>query len=310
MNMNATSITYFIFLGFPSHSQVQILMFIFMFSVYVISVTGNCLIIIITWADIILHTPMYFFLKLLSFLEICYISVTLPKMLHNLLSGDRTISFSGCAVQMYFLLFLGTVECFLLAAMSYDRYIAICLPLRYATLMSKEVCIYLTLASWLSGFFLPLVNTGWAFSLPYCGSNEINHFFCDFPPVLKLACVDTSLNELVMLVSSLAITLIPCIFILLTYICILGAILRMTSTKARQKVFSTCSSHLIMVLIFYGTASFMYLHPKSTYAMERDKFLSLLYTVLTPMLNPIIYTLRNTEVKKSLRRMLRRKILF
>ncbi|XP_060111648.1 olfactory receptor 10A5-like [Heteronotia binoei] len=307
--MNKTSITHFNFLGFPSYLEVQILMFILLSAVYAVTVTGNCLIILITWADMTLHTPMYFFLRILSFLEICYISVTLPKMLHDLVSEDKSISFSGCAAQMYFILFLGTVECFLLASMSYDRCVAICLPLHYTVLMSKGVCIYLTLASWMGGILIPLVNTTWAFSLPYCGSNKINHFFCDFPPVLKLACADTSLNETVMLVSSLVITLIPFIFILASYTCILSTILRIPSSESRHKVFSTCSSHLIMVTLFYGSASFMYLHPKSSYSLERDKFLSLFYTVVTPMLNPIIYSLRNSEVKKSLARMFKRKIL-
>ncbi|XP_062994327.1 olfactory receptor 10A7-like [Elgaria multicarinata webbii] len=310
VKMNDTSIAFFIFLGFPSYLEVQITMLILFSVIYTVNVIGNCLIMIITWVDVTLHTPMYFFLRVLSFLEICYTTVTLPMMLHHLISGDKSISFSGCAAQMYFLLFLGTVECFLLASMSYDRYIAICLPLQYPVVMSKGVCIHLTLASWVCGIFLPLVNTSWAFSLPYCGSNEINHFFCDFPPVLKLACADTSLNEVVMLVSSLIITLIPFIFILVSYTCIIGTILRMPLAKGRQKVFSTCSSHLIMVTLFYGTASLMYLQPKSSYSLERDKYLSLIYTVITPVLNPIIYSLRNTEVKTALKRMFKRKILF
>ncbi|XP_053119068.1 olfactory receptor 10A7-like [Hemicordylus capensis] len=308
--MNVTSITYFIFLGFPTHLEVQILMLVLLSAIYTVTITGNCLIIFITWVDITLHTPMYFFLRVLSFLEICYTSVTLPQMLYNLLTEDKSISFSSCAVQMYFILFLGTVECFLLASMSYDRYTAICLPLHYTVFMSREICIQLTLASWLCGILIPLMNTSWAFSLPYCGPNEINHFFCDFPPVLKLACADTTLNEVVMLVSSLLITLIPFVFILASYTCILGTILRMPSSTKRQKVFSTCSSHLILVILFYGTASFMYLQPKSNYSLKRDKIISLFYTVLTPMLNPIIYSLRNTDVRMALRKILKRKILF
>ncbi|XP_077170189.1 olfactory receptor 10A5-like [Paroedura picta] len=307
--MNKTSIKYFILLGFPSYLEVQILMFVLLSAVYAITVIGNCLVILIIWTDITLHTPMYFFLRILSFLEICYISVTLPKMLHNLVSEDKSISISGCATQMYFILFLGTVECFLLASMAYDRCIAICFPLHYIVLMSKEVCIYLALASWMGGILIPLVNTTWTFSLPYCGSNKINHFFCDFPPILKLACADTSLNETVMLVSSFVITLIPFIFILASYTCIVDTVLRMPSSESRHKAFSTCSSHLIMVTLFYGSASFMYLHPKSSYSLERDKCLSLLYTVITPMLNPVIYSLRNTELKKSLARMFKRTIL-
>lgn len=310
MVTNGTSITYFNFIGFPSLLEVQLVMFVFLSAAYTVTIAGNSLIIFITWADITLHTPMYFFLRVLSFLEICYTSVTLPKILHSLLSqNNRYILFSSCAAQMFFILFLGTVECFLLASMSYDRYIAICRPLHYSTLMSREVCIQLTLASWLGGLVFPLVNTAWTFSLPFWGSNEINHFFCDFPPVLKLACADTTLNEVVMLVSSLVITLIPFVFILASYTGILTTILRIPSAEGRQKVFSTCSSHLIMVSLFYGTASFMYLQPKSNYSLDRDKILSLFYTVLTPMLNPIIYSLRNTEVKKALRKSLKRKIL-
>ncbi|XP_066485456.1 olfactory receptor 10A2-like [Tiliqua scincoides] len=310
MRMNATSISCFIFQGFPRQLEVQLLMFISLSVIYMVSVTGNCLIIFVTWADITLHTPMYYFLRVLSFLEVCYISVTIPKMLHSLLSEDKSISFGGCAVQMYFILFLGTVECFLLASMSYDRYVAICLPLRYSALLSKEVCIHLTSASWLCGILIPLMNTSWTFSLPYCGSNVINHFYCDFPPVLKLACADTSLNEAVMLMSSLVITLIPFVLIITSYTCILGIIIRTPSAEGRHKVFSTCSSHLLMVTFFYGTASFTYLQPKSSYSLKRDKLLSLFYTVVTPMLNPIVYSLRNTEVKKALRKILKRKVLF
>uniref|UniRef100_A0A670JM23 Olfactory receptor n=1 Tax=Podarcis muralis TaxID=64176 RepID=A0A670JM23_PODMU len=298
----------FILLGLSGDPNLQSALFSTFLVLYIITLVGNLLIILLTLADPALHTPMYFFLRNLSFLEICYTSVNVPKMLANLLSGNKSISFIGCAVQTYFIFFLGGSECFLLASMAYDRYVAICKPLHYHVLMS--VCVRLTLASWLCGILLPLVNTSWAFSLPYCGSNEINHFFCDFPPVLKLACADTSLNEAVMLVSSLIITLIPFVFILISYACILGTILRVPSATGRQKLFSTCSSHLIMVTLFYGTASFMYLQPKSSYSLERDKFLSLFYTVITPMLNPIIYTLRNTEVKKAVKRMTKRKILF
>ncbi|XP_023966614.1 olfactory receptor 10A2-like [Chrysemys picta bellii] len=304
--VNETNLTYFIFLRFSNHWDMQSLLFSLLFMLYLLTLVGNSLILLITMVDPALHTPMYFFIRNLSFLEICYTSVTVPKMLANLVSEDRSISFASCAAQLYFLLFFGTVECFLLASMSYDRYLAICYPLHYMAKMTKGVYIRLTLVCWLCGVFIPLGNTVGIFSLPFCGPNQIDYFFCDFPPVLKLACVNTSPNEVTILASSLLITVLPLLFTAGSYTCIICTILKIPLAEGRHKVFSTCSSHLIVVTLFYCSASFVYLQPKSSYSPERDKFLSLFYTVITPMLNPIIYSLRNKEVKKALRRTLKR----
>ncbi|XP_044841010.1 olfactory receptor 10A2-like [Mauremys mutica] len=305
--VNETSQTYFIFLRFSNHWDMQILLFSLLFMLYLLTLVGNSLILLITMVDPALHTPMYFFIRNLSFLEICYTSVTVPKILANLISEDRSISFASCAVQLYFLLFFGTVECFLLASMSYDRYLAICYALHYTAKMSKGVYIGLTQVCWLCGIFIPLGNTAGIFSLPFCGPNQIDYFFCDFPPVLKLVCVNTSPNEVAILASSLLITVLPLLFTAGSYTYVpIYTILKIPLAEGRHKAFSTCSSHLIVVTLFYCSASFVYLQPKSSYSPERDKFLSLFYTVITPMLNPIIYSLRNKEVKEALRRTLKR----
>ncbi|XP_067388364.1 olfactory receptor 10A7-like [Emydura macquarii macquarii] len=303
---NETSLAYFVFLGFPNRWAMKILLLSLLFAVYVLTLVGNSLIVLITLADPALHTPMYFFIRNLSLLEICYTSVTQPKMLATLLLEDKSISFAGCAAQMYFLLFFGTVECFLLASMSYDRYLAICHPLHYTAKMTKGVCIRLTLISLLCGSLIPLGNTAWIFSLPFCGPNEIDHFFCDFPPVLKLACINTSPNEVAILASSVLITVLPFVFTAGSYACILCTILKIPLAGGRRKAFSTCSTHLIVVTLFYCSASCMYLQPKSSHSWEWDKFLSLFYTVITPLLNPVIYSFRNKEVKGALRRTLRK----
>ncbi|XP_054849736.1 olfactory receptor 10A7-like [Eublepharis macularius] len=270
---------------------------------YSLTLLGNGLIIILTLVDTALHTPMYFFLRNLSFLEICYTTVTLPKMLVNFVSEVKSISFAGCAAQMYFLLSLGTVECYLLAVMAYDRYRAICSPLHYPVIMNRKACAQMAFVSWLCGILLPLGNVVWIFTLPYCGPNKINHFFCDVPPVLKLACTDTTKNEMSILALSVLITLSPFLLVLVSYIRILSTVLKMTSTEGRRKAFSTCSSHLIVVTLFYGSASAMYLRPKSSHTENIDRLVSLFYSIITPMLNPMIYSLRNKEVKDALRRL-------
>ncbi|XP_066485465.1 olfactory receptor 10A7-like [Tiliqua scincoides] len=276
---------------------------------YMLTLLGNGLIILLTLVDSALHTPMYFFLRNLSFLEICYTSVTLPKMLINFVSKVKSISFAGCAAQMYFLLSLGTVECYLLAAMAYDRYRAICSPLQYPLIMNQKACTQIAVASWFCGILMPLGNVVWIFNLPYCGPNKINHFFCDVPPVLKLACVDTTKNEISILALSVLITLSPFLLVLVSYICILFTVLKMPSAEGRRKAFSTCSSHLIVVTLFYGSASAMYLRPKSSHVEDIDRLVALFYSAITPMLNPMIYSLRNKEVKVALRKLKGRKTL-
>ncbi|XP_033024626.1 olfactory receptor 10A7-like [Lacerta agilis] len=270
---------------------------------YTLTLLGNGLIITLTLVDSALHTPMYFFLRNLSFLEICYTSVTLPKMVVNFMSESKSISFAGCAAQMYFLLSLGTVECYLLAAMAYDRYMAICSPLHYPLIMNQKACAQMTVASWLCGIVMPLGNVVWIFTLPYCGPNKINHFFCDVPPVLKMACTDTTRNEMSILAFSVLITLSPFLLVLVSYIRILFTVLNMPSAESRHKAFSTCSSHLIVVTLFYGSASAMYLRPKSSHIEDIDRLVALFYSIVTPMLNPMIYSLRNKEVKDALWRL-------
>ncbi|XP_075768019.1 olfactory receptor 10A7-like [Pelodiscus sinensis] len=299
---NVTTVTEFILLGLPNHQELEVPLFFIYLVFYIVTVMGNILIILITM-DPALHTPMYFFLRVLSFLEIGYISVTVPRMLVNFLSKDRTISYTGCAAQMFFLLFLGISECFLLASMAYDRYAAICHPLRYHLIMNKRVCLALTVVSWFGGNVLSLIQTIWVFTLPFCGSNQINYFFCDIPPLIKLACTDTSLYELQLFTITMLCNFTPFCLILVSYVVIISTILKMASAEGRQKAFSTCSSHLIVVTLYYGSSCLIYLRPKSMTSLESNKVLALVYTTFTPILNPVIYSLRNKEVKGALWRL-------
>nr|XP_005284311.3 olfactory receptor 10A7-like [Chrysemys picta bellii] len=305
---NHSMVTQFIFLGFSQDPVTRAILCVGFSLIYTISLMGNSIIILITMLDSALHTPMYFFLWNLSFLESCYISVTIPKMLVNFVSEERTISFTGCAIQMHFILSLGTAECYLLAAMAYDRYRAICSPLHYPTIMNPRACTKMATACWLCGILMPMGKVIWIFSLPYCGPNEINHFFCDIHPVLKLACGDTSSSEVFIVLISLLITVIPFLMVLVSYACILYTILKTTSSEGRHKAFSTCSSHLTVVILFYGSACAMYLRPKSSHIADVDRVAALFYTVVTPTLNPMIYSLRNQEVKAALRRLRGRKM--
>ncbi|XP_014383192.1 LOW QUALITY PROTEIN: olfactory receptor 10A4-like [Alligator sinensis] len=303
---NQTLITEFVLLGVSGFSELQALLFLVFLMSYITTLTGNLLIFTLTLANPSLHTPVSFFLRNFSFLEISYISVTLPKMLADLILEDKTISFTGCAAQMYFLLFLGGTECFLLGVMAYDRYAAICHPLHYPCIMNNIRCTVLAAVSWLSGIFMSFGKTSVIFILGFCGSHEINHFFSDIPPVLKLACGDTFLNEIVFFMSALIFITFPFVLILVSYLLIIIAIMNMPSAEGRQKDFSTCFSHLVVVTLFYRAGIVMYLRPNSAYAPDMDKLLSLFYTVITPMLNPIIYSLRNKEVKGALRRVIAR----
>uniref|UniRef100_A0A8C3P7H2 Olfactory receptor n=1 Tax=Chrysemys picta bellii TaxID=8478 RepID=A0A8C3P7H2_CHRPI len=274
---NQTISDVFILVGFSYLTRLQILLFLVFLITYLVTLVGNLLIILLIKLNPSLHTPMYFFLLNLSFLEICYTTSVVPQLLAHLLVEQKTISIAGCAAQMYVFTILGLTECCLLAAMAYDRYIAICKPLHYRTIMSFRACAQLAAASWTIGILVEVAQTTWIFSLPFCGSNRIHHFFCDIPPVVKMACTDTSKNEIVVLAVSVLFIMSP--FLLITL----------------RKAFSTCSSHLMVVTLFYGTALFTYLRPKSISTPESDQMISLMYTVVTPMLNPIIYTLRNKE---------------
>ncbi|NXK78644.1 O10C1 protein, partial [Amazona guildingii] len=297
---NKTSSTVFVILGFSHCSDMKVIFFILFLCIYIFTVLGNLMILVIIKMDPVLHTPMYFFLRNLSFLEICYTSVTLPRVLVSLLSTDTSITFAGCAAQMYFFVLFGATECCLLAAMSYDRYQAICNPLHYMNIMNKKVYMQLAASSWICGNLVALGHTTFIFSLPFCGSNVINHFFCEIQPVLMLLCGDAYWNELQIILAAAFVILMPFLLILVSYGLIISSILKIGSAKERYKVFSTCFSHLTVVMLFYGTAVFIYIRPKSSYSLDVDKVLSLFYSVVTPTLNPVIYSLRNREVKGAI----------
>ncbi|XP_050773544.1 olfactory receptor 11A1-like [Gopherus flavomarginatus] len=303
---NQTSITEFILLGFGNLPELQIIFFLLFLVIYIVTMTVNMLIVALAVADPHLHTPMYFFLGNLSCLEICCTSAILPRMLSSLLSGDRTISVTGCIVQFYWFGFLVTAECSLLAVMSYDRYLAICKPLHYAIHMSGRFCMQLVAGSWLSSFIILTTLISFMSQLTFCGPNEIDHFFCDLTPVIKLSCSNTSLVTLVTLIFSSIDTVPPFLLTLISYVCIISTILRIPSTSGKQKAFSTCSSHLIVVTLFYGTLITVYMLPSTGALKVPNKVFSVFYTVLTPLINPLIYSLRNKKVKEALKRVLQK----
>ncbi|XP_053120524.1 olfactory receptor 1M1-like [Hemicordylus capensis] len=300
---NQTNITEFILLGFGEHQLLQILLFVFFLLIYVATMAGNILIILLISSDRHLHIPMYFFLGNLSCLETCCSSNILPKMLWSFLTGNKMISVQACFVQNYFFGSLGAVECYLLSAMSYDRYLAICKPLHYVTMMNGKLCLHLIAGSWINGFVASSVAITLMSNLVFCGSNEIDHFFCDTFPIIELACSDTRILKLIMFIVCSILTIPPFILTLTSYIFIIEAITKIPSTMGKQKAFSTCSSHLLMVTVFYGTLMGVYVVPNTNRLNSLHKVFSIFYTILTPMLNPIIYSLRNKEVKDSLRRL-------
>ncbi|XP_037703896.1 olfactory receptor 10A7 [Choloepus didactylus] len=306
---NQTRVTEFILLGFSNNPEMQVPFFVLILAVYIVTLLGNFLIVTVTSVDPALQTPMYFFLRNLSLLEVCFTLVMVPKMLVDLLSPKKVISFVGCGTQMYFFFFFGSSECFLLSLMAYDRFVAICNPLHYPIIMKRTLCSWMVIGSWMSGVPVSMLQTAWMMALPFCGPNAIDHFFCDGPPVLKLVTQDTTMYEMQALASTLLFIMFPFSLILVSYTHIITTILRMPSATGRQKAFSTCSSHLIVVSLFYGTASLTYLRPKSNQSSESKKLISLSYTVITPMLNPFIYSLRNNEVKGAVKRAISRKVL-
>ncbi|XP_039102335.1 olfactory receptor 10Z1 [Hyaena hyaena] len=298
---NASTWRGFVFLGFSSFGELQLLLFVLFFSLYLVTLTSNVFIIVVIRLDRHLHTPMYLFLSFLSFSETCYTLGIIPKMLSSLVMGGQAISYEGCVAQMFFSASWACTNCFLLAVMGFDRCVAICAPLHYASRMDPTFCAQLVGTSFLSGYLFGLGMTLVIFHLPFCGSHEIQHFFCDTPPVLSLACGDTGPSELGILILSLLVLLVSFSFITISYAYILAAILRIPSTEGRKKAFSTCASHLTVVIIHYGCASFMYLRPKASYSLERDQLIAVTYTVVTPLLNPIVYSLRNQAVQTALR---------
>ncbi|KAF4010509.1 hypothetical protein G4228_001518 [Cervus hanglu yarkandensis] len=302
MRGNQSLCTHFTFVAFSSLAELQPVLFTVFLAIYLFTMGGNLLIIGLIWGTPSLHTPMYSFLVNLSFLEMCYITSVVPQMLVHLLVEIKTISVGRCAAQMYVFSILGLTECCLLAAMAYDRFVAICHPLHYSLLMDPRVCLKLAVASWTTGVVVESAQTTWIFTLPFCGTGRIQHFFCDIMPVVKLACVDTSHNETALFAISVLFIMTPCLLILCSYVRILVTILRIPSATGRSKAFSTCSSHILVVSLFYGTALFTYLQPKAAHSPETDKAAALMYTVVTPALNPVIYTLRNKEVKEAFQR--------
>ncbi|XP_053305477.1 olfactory receptor 1020-like [Spea bombifrons] len=288
--------------GLSSNHRIQHFLFVIFLFLYLMSICGNLTITTTIWMERKLHTPMYFFLGNLSFLDICYSSVTVPKMLLTLVGGSSEISYKGCMAQLYFYISCCSTECLLLSIMGFDRYVAICHPMHYTTIMNKRTCLQMASGLWLIGFATSIIHTVFTARLPYCNSRMMSHFFCDIPPMLKLACSDTFLNKVLILTAGGFLGLSSFVLTLISYIKIISAILKMHTKVGRSRAFSTCASHLVVVLIFFGSISFMYMRPTSNYSLEQDQLVSLLYAVVTPALNPIIYTLRNKEVKNALKK--------
>ncbi|KAM9181120.1 olfactory receptor 10V1-like [Dugong dugon] len=301
---NHTLSSEFIILGFGNLPELQILFFGIFLIMLLVTLAGHTTIVLITLIDSCLQTPTYFFLPNLSTIEICYILVIVPNMLADFLSRNQRMPFLGCALQILLFIALGGAECFLLAVMAYDRFVAICNPLRYTLIITRTLCLQMLVLACVSGFALSLTLTTLIFRLPFCQSHEINHFFCDIPAVLFLACSDTQAKEVAVFFVCMLILLIPFLLILLSYGFIIAAILRIHSAECRSKAFSTCAGHLLVSLMHYGCAIFIYIRPKSCYTPEQDKIVSLIYPNITPMLYPMIYSLRNKEVKGALRRLL------
>ncbi|XP_062950777.1 olfactory receptor 9S13-like [Cynocephalus volans] len=302
MKANFTHFSEFVLLGFRGGPGVQKMLFLIFLILYLIAMVGNFGMIMIIRVDSHLHTPMYNFLQSLSLLDICYSSTIAPRALINCLKEDHTVSFGGCAAQFFFLSFFGTTEAFLLAAMAYDRFIAICNPLLYSVNMSHWVCVLLVSGSYLWGVVNAITQTTMTFTLPFCGANDINDFFCDVLPLLSLSCADTFINQLVLLGLCGSIIVSTFFIILVSYIYIISTILRIQTVQGRQKAFSTCASHLTGVCLFFGTVFFMYAQPSAIVSMEQNKVVSIFYTLVIPVLNPLIYSLRNKDVKQALRR--------
>ncbi|XP_037674680.1 olfactory receptor 8H1-like [Choloepus didactylus] len=306
-NRNNTDITEFILLGLTDSEVICQVLFMLFLLIYLITLLGNAGMIMIIYLYLQLHTPMYYFLSNLSFLDICYSTVITPKTLENLLTSNKYISFMSCFTQMYFFVLLCVTEFFLLSSMAYDRYVAICNPLNYQVVMSARLCHALIIGSYVIGSTESLVNVLCMNSFHYCKSNVIYHFFCDVPPILALSCTDTQDLEIMILVIAGLNELLSLITISVSYMSILSTILKINSTSGKHKAFSTCGSHLLGVSIFYGTTIFTYLKPKKSYSLGRNQVASVFYTMVIPMLNPLIYSIRNKEVKNALIRVMQKR---
>ncbi|XP_027717301.1 olfactory receptor 5B2-like [Vombatus ursinus] len=302
---NGSQVNEFILTGLTDVPELQVPMFIIFTLIYLITLIGNLGIVTLISSESCLHTPMYFFLSNLSLVDFGYSSAVTPKVMAGLLTGDKFISYNGCATQLFFVASFVSTESFLLASMAYDRHAAICKPLYYTTTMTSMVCAHLTSGAYTYGFLVSSIVIGSMFSLSFCKSNIIHHFFCDIPPLLVLSCSDTHIIELVVFILGSLNTFFLFLVIFTSYLLIFITILKINSTEGHQKAFSTCASHLTTVSIFYGTIMFMYFQPSSSHSMDTDKIVSVFYTMVIPMLNPLVYSLRNKDVKNAFRKAVR-----
>lgn len=307
--VNSSSLTEFILMGLSERSELQLPLFLLFLGIYVSTVVGNLGLITLIAMNSSLHTPMYFFLFNLSFIDFCYSCVFTPKMLIDFIS-ENIISYVGCMTQLFFFCFFVNSECYVLVSMAYDRFVAICHPLLYTVTMSPQVCSLMMLGSYMIGFAGAMAHTGSMLRLSFCDSNIVHHYLCEVLPLLQLSCTSTHINELVVLIIVGFDVGVPGLTVSVSYVFILSSILHISSTEGRSKAFSTCSSHIIVVSVFFGSGAFMYLHPSSVLSMNQKKVSTVFYTILVPMLNPLIYSFRNKEVKVALKRTFSRKIFF
>ncbi|XP_037695993.1 olfactory receptor 1S1-like [Choloepus didactylus] len=304
---NQTTVSEFLLLGLSDQAEQQTLLFVLFLCMYLITMVGNGLIILAVSLDSYLHTPMYLFLANLSFADISSISTSVPKMLTNIQTKSQSISYESCITQMYFFIMFVVTDNFLLGVMAYDRFVAICHPLNYTTMMQPRLCILLTVIPWVLSNLVALTHTLLLVELLFCDNNTLPHFFCDLALLLKLSCSDTKINELVLFILGLSVIIFPFVLIFFSYTFIIWAVLRISSTEGKWKAFSTCGSHLTVILLFYGTTVGVYFLPSSTHTDDRDKIGAVLFTVIIPMVNPFIYSLRNKDMKGALRKLIHRK---
>ncbi|XP_032705609.1 olfactory receptor 5B12-like [Lontra canadensis] len=308
---NSTKVNEFRLLGLNDSPEMQVPLFITFTFIYLATLIGNLGMITLILLDSRLHTPMYIFLSNLSLVDCAYSSAVSPKVMAGFLTGDKVISYGGCVAQMFFFVAFASVDCFLLAAMAYDRHAAVCKPLHYTTSMTTSLCAQMAVGCCAWGFVESVIHTGFTFCLSFCHSNVVHHFFCDIPPILALSCSDIYISEIVLFILAAFNVCFALIVILTSYLFIFVAIRRMRSAEGRKKAFSTCASHFTVVTIFYGTVMFMYLQPNSSHSMDNDQMASLFYTIIVPMLNPIVYSLRNKELNNVFRKTAKKlKILF
>nr|XP_033793495.1 olfactory receptor 1G1-like [Geotrypetes seraphini] len=306
---NWTNVKEFFLLGFSDLPEHQVPLFLLFLFLYIINLLGNSTMITLVATDHHLHTPMYFFISNLAFVDMCFSSAIIPQLLTNIFSENKAISYNACMAQLSFFITFAGIEGTLLAVMAYDRYVAICNPLHYPMLMNWRTCLYLLGVCWLSGTLNSLLHTILMCRLSFCSASKLHHFFCDIPPLLKLSCTDTFLNELMIFTEGTLIDMVPFLFIIISYIRIIRTVLKVSSGSRGSKAFSTCSSHIATVTLYFGSIFFMYFRPSSSYSLEYDRVASVMYTAVTPMLNSFIYSLRNKDVKVALKRMISEKIL-